>query len=95
MLQQLFLQVVSESASLSIHCFKVPLSFDGGPPARPTPPKSPMTESTIVAILVKKAVSVEIIATICSQIKVRILSGKDVILSRTFSRVCLIIATCV
>ena len=59
------------------------------------PPKSPMTESTIAAIPTKRAVNVKIIVTTCSRIKVRILSGKGVFLSRTYSMVCLILVTCV
>ena len=85
--------LLSASANLSDHFFKVPLSFGGEPPVPPPPPKSPMTESTIIAMPAKKAESVEIMVIICSQIKIRILSGKGLFLSRTFSRVCLNLAT--
>ena len=87
--------LLSAFASLFNHFFKVPSSFNGGPPIPVSPPKSPMTESTIVDIPTKRAESVEIIVTICSRIKIRILPNKDVFLSRTFSGVCLILATCV
>ena len=80
---------LSVSANLSNHFFRVPLSFGE------EPPKSPMTESTIVVILVKRAESVEIIVIICSRIRIRILSAKELSSSRTFSRVCLILVTCV
>ena len=69
---------LSASASLSHYFFKASLFFAGGPPPSPPPPKSPMAESTIVVIPVTIAVSVEIISTNCSRIKVRILSGKCV-----------------
>ena len=65
--------LLSESASLYNHFLKATLSFGGGLPPPPLPPKSPMTESTIVVIPVKMAVNVKIISRICSRIKVRIL----------------------
>ena len=34
--------LLSASAKLSNHFFKVPLSFDAGPPAPPLPPKTPV-----------------------------------------------------
>ena len=51
--------------------------------------------STIVEINIEGAVSIENIVMPCSRNKVGILSAKDAFLSRTFSRVCLILATCV
>ena len=87
--------LLSACANLSNYFFRVPLSFGGVPPVPTPPPKSPMTESTIVAMPVKKAESVEIMIIICSQIKIRIFSDKGLSLSKTFSRVCLILATCV
>ena len=74
-------------ANLSNHFFRIPLSFGRKLPASLPPPKSPTIESIIVAIPAKRAERVEIIITICSRIKIRILSGKGVFLSRTFSRV--------
>ena len=92
--------LLSAFTSLSNHFFSRPLrllmeNLLSPPPAPPTLPRSPMTESTIVVIPAKRTVSVEIIVTIYSGIKVRILSGKCVFLSRTFSMVYLILATCV
>ena len=87
--------LLSASANLSNHFFKAPSSFSREPPVPLPPPKSSMTESAIVAILAKRAERVEIIVTICSPIKIPVLSGKGVFLSRTFSRVFLILGTCV
>ena len=36
--------LLSASASLSNHFFRVPLSFDGEPPAPPPPPKTPVMQ---------------------------------------------------
>ena len=58
--------LLSASANLYNHFFKAPLFLGGGPPPPPPPPKSPMAESTTVAIPVKMVVSAEIISTICS-----------------------------
>ena len=62
--------LLSASANLSNHFFKVPSSFGGEATVPPLPPKSPITESTIVAITTKNAESVEIIVTICSRIEI-------------------------
>ena len=51
--------------------------------------------STIVEIDIERAVSTENMVMPCSRNKVRIISAKDVFLSRTFSRICLILTTCV
>ena len=51
--------------------------------------------SAIVEMVIERAVSIEKIVIPCSRNKAVILSAKDVFLSRTFSRVCLILATCV
>ena len=64
---------LSPSASLSNHFFKASLSFDGGPPTPLPSSKSPIVESIIVVIPVKKEVSVKIISIICSRIKIQIL----------------------
>ena len=86
--------LLSVSANLPDHFFRPSLSFGGGLPTPSPSPKSHMIESTIFAIPAKRAESVEIIVIICSRIKIRTLSGKDVSLSIIFSRVCLILATC-
>ena len=77
---------------------KTPSSLDGEPVA--SPPFSPKTRtivmaSKIVEMAIERAVSAENMVMLCSRNKARILSAKDVFLSRTFSRVCLILATCV
>ena len=88
--------LLSASANLSNHFFKVPSSFDGEPPASPLPPqKTPVTARAIVEIVMDRAVSIAAIVIPCSRNKVQILPAKDVSLSRTFSKVCLILATCV
>ena len=43
--------LLSASANLSNHFYKVPLSFHGGPPASPPPPKTPGMEKIIVEIV--------------------------------------------
>ena len=83
------------SASLSNHFVRVPLSFDGEPPVPPPPPKMRVVARAIVETVIQRAVSIENIVIPYSLDKVRILSTKDIPLSRTFSRVCLILATCV
>ena len=59
------------------------------------PPKTPVKASTIVEMVIERAVTIEKIVVPCSRNKVQNLSAKDVFLSKTFSRVCLILATCV
>ena len=61
--------LLSASASLSNHFFKVPLSF-GEPPVPPLPP--PVMARIIVAMVIEKAVSIEKIVMPCSLNKVRI-----------------------
>ena len=88
--------LLSASANLSNHFFKTPSSFGGEPPVSPpTPPKVPIIARTTVEIVIEKAVSIENIVIPCTRNKVWILSAKEVFWSRTFSRVCLILATCV
>ena len=82
------------SANLSNHFFRVPLPFNGEPPAPQLPPP-PVMARTIVAMVIERAVSIEAMVMPCSLNRVRILSAKDASLSRTFSIVCLILATCV
>ena len=74
MLQQL-LRLSSSSANLSNQFFKTPSSFRGEPPV---PPKLPMTESVIVVIHRKRAVSVEIIVIVYSRLGYNFFSSKDV-----------------
>ena len=88
-------RLLSASASLPNHFFKVLLSFDGEPPLPPPSPKAPAIARTIVEIIIEMTVSIGNIVMPCSRNKVRILYAKDVSLSRTFSRVCLILETCV
>ena len=83
------------SSSLSNHFFKVLLSFDAEPPAPRRHPKTLVMPRIIVEIVMDRAVSIENMVMPCSRNKVQILSAKDASLSRTFSRVCLILATCV
>ena len=75
--------------------FKVPLSFDGGPLVPIPPPKTPVMARTVATMVIEKAVNIENMVILCSRNRVRILSAKDVSFSRTFSRVYLILATCV
>ena len=52
--------LLKASASLSNHFFKVPLSFDGGPPAPSLPPpKTTVMARTIVEMVIERAVSIE------------------------------------
>ena len=87
--------LLSASASLPNHFFKTPSSFDGQPSAPPSLPKTPVIASTIVELVIERAVSIEKIVIPCSRNKVRIFSADDLFLSRTFYRVCLILVTCV
>ena len=87
--------LLSASASLSNHFFKTPSSFVGDPPVPlPPPPKTPVMARKIVEIVIERAVKIENMVIPCSQNKVQIISTNDVFLSRIFSRVCLILATC-
>ena len=85
----------SASASLFNQFFKTSSSFGGEPPAPPPPPKTFEIASTVIETVIERAFRIEKIVMPCSRNKVRILSAKDVFLSRTLSRVCLILATCV
>ena len=86
--------LLSASASLPNHFFKIPSTFGGEPPP-PLCPKTPIMESTIVEIVIERAVNTEKIVVPCLRNKVQFISVKDVFLSRTFSRVRLTLATCV
>ena len=83
--------LLSASASLS----NPPSSIGGEPPVPPPPGKTPVIARTIVEMVIESAVRIENMVMPCSRNKIRILSAKDVFLSRTFSRVCLILATCI
>ena len=85
--------LLSASPSLSNHFFKNPSSFAGEPHASPTSPKTPVAASTIVEIVIERAVSIKNMVIPYSRNKVRTLSARDVSLSRIFSRVYLIRAT--
>ena len=88
--------LLSASANLSNQFFKVPLSLYAGPPVPPPPPpKTPVMGRTIVEVVIERAVRIENMVMHCLRNKLRILSAKDASLSRIFSRVCLILATCV
>ena len=86
---------LSASGSLSNHFFKTLSSFDGEPPAPPPPPKTHVIARTNVQIVIESAVRIGNMVVPCSRNKARIVSAKDVFLSRNFSRFCLILATCV
>ena len=72
------------SASLFNHLFKTPLSFDGEPPAPPPSPKTPVIASTMVQIVIERAVSTEKMVMPCSRNKVRIFSAKDYFYPKPF-----------
>ena len=84
------------SASLFSHLLKVPSSF-GYPKAAGVfhPPETSVIASIIVEKVTETAVSTEIIVIPYSRDKVRTLSAKSVSLSRTFSMICFMLATCV
>ena len=74
----------SASASLFNHLFKTLLSFDGGPPTPPPSPKTPVIASTMVQIVIERAVSTEKMVMPCSRHKVRIFSAKDYFYQKPF-----------
>ena len=86
---------LSAFANLSNHFFKTPWSFGGEPPVPHPPPKTPVIARTIFEIVIEKAIKIEKVVMPCSLNRVQILSNKDASLSRTFSIVCLILATCI
>ena len=59
--------LLSASSSLLNHFFKNPLSFGGESPVPQSPPKTPMKESTIVEMVIERAVSIENMVMPCSQ----------------------------
>ena len=61
----------------------------------PPPPKTSVMAKTIVEMVIERAISIEDMVILCSRIKVGILSAKDVSVSIIFSRVYLILVTCV
>ena len=88
--------LLSAFANLSNYFFKITLSFDGEPPVPPPPrTKTPVMARAIAEIVIEKAVSIENMVIPCSRNKVPILSANDVFLSKTISRVFLILATSV
>ena len=86
--------LLSAFANLLNHFFNTSSSFGGEPsvPLLPSP-KTPSMARTIVAMFIERVISIEKIVMPCSLNRVRILSAKDTSLSRTFSMVCLILAT--
>ena len=70
--------LLGASTSLFNHFFKNPSSFGGESPVPQYPPKTPMKESTVVEMVIERAVSIENMVMHCSQNKVQILSAKDV-----------------
>ena len=61
--------LLSASASLSNHFYRVSFCFDARPPAPPPPPKTPAMVRTIVEIVTERAVSIENMAIPCSLIR--------------------------
>ena len=86
--------LLSAFATLSNHVFKLS-SFGGGEPPTQTLLPPPVMKRTIVAMVIDRAASFEGMVIPRSLNRVGILSAKDASLSRTFSSVCLILATCV
>ena len=85
--------LLSVSANLFNHFFKVPSSFGGEPTVPPPHPKTLVTARTIVEIVIERAVNMVKMVIPFSWNKVRILSANDVSWSKTFAIVCLILAT--
>ena len=79
--------LLSASASLCNHFSKAPSPFGGEPYVPP--------QKTLVEIVIERAVSIENMVIPWSKYTVRILSPKYVFWSRSFWRICLILATCV
>ena len=62
--------LLSASANLSNHFFKVPLPFAGEPPVPLLPPKTPVIGRTIVEMVIERAVRIENMVMPCSRNKV-------------------------
>ena len=77
--------LLSALASLCNHFFKTPWSFGGEPAAPPPPPKALVMARTIVQVVIERAVRTENMVMPCSRNRVRILSAKEVFLSRILS----------
>ena len=70
--------LLSAFASLSNHFFKAPPFFGGEPPVPLPLPKTPVIASTIVEIVIERAVIIEYMVIPYSRKRVRVLSAKDV-----------------
>ena len=81
--------------SLSNHFVKITSSFGGESLPSLPPPNASLMARRIVEIVIERAVNIESIVILCSRKRVRILSANNVFWSRTFSMVCLTLATCV
>ena len=58
--------LLSASASLSNHFFKVPMPFAGEPPVHLPPPKTPVIARTIAEMVIERAVRIENMVVPCS-----------------------------
>ena len=70
-------RLLSASANLSNHFFKISLSFGAEASEPPSPPpKAAVIASTIVKIVMERAVSIDIMVITCSRNKVQIFPPK-------------------
>ena len=76
--------------------FQSTFSGDDAEPAMlPSPPKTPVTASAIVEMVIKGAVSIDAITIPCSQNRIQLLSAKDLFSSKTFQMVKLTLGICI
>ena len=89
--------LLSGFASLMNHFFKNPSSFgvEAEPPVPPPPPKTPVIASTMIETGIDRAAKIDNFVITFSRKRLRILFAKGVSLARTFSRVDVVLATCV
>ena len=59
--------LLNTSANLSNQFFRAPLSFGGEPPAPLPPPKTPVMASTIIEIVIERAVNIGNMVMPCSR----------------------------
>ena len=75
--------LLSASANLSNHFFRISLSFGGEPPV--PPPKAPVMTSAIVEIVIEKTVSIGNIVMPCSRNNVRIRFANELFIKNFFN----------